>query len=69
MTSPERETSLSWSRVMGLMRKAMLASPDSTRETASVGFAEVLDVADGADLVFGEAEEMVEDDGVELGYA
>ena len=33
------------------------------------GFAEVLDVAGGADLVFGEAEEMVEDYGVELGYS
>ena len=33
------------------------------------GLAEVLDVAGGADLVFGEAEEVVENDGVELGDA
>ena len=33
------------------------------------GFAEVLDVSGGADLIFGEAEEMVEHDGVELSDA
>ena len=34
-----------------------------------VGFAQVLDVARGADLIFGEAEEMIKDNGVELGYS
>ena len=32
-------------------------------------FAQVLDVAGGADLVFGEAEKVIEHDGVELRYA
>ena len=45
MTSPERETSLSWSRVMGLMRKAMLASPRDQADGFG-GFADVPDVAE-----------------------
>ena len=66
MTSPAKETSLSWSRVMGLMRKATSASPESTRATASCGVADEADVAEAGDGVLVEAEELVEDDGVEL---
>ena len=67
MTSPERETSFNWSSVIGLMRKAMSASPEFDQTCRLLRVADVVDIAEAGDGVLIEAEELVENDLVQLG--
>src|SRR5690348_133470 len=50
----------------GLDQKGDVGFAGFDERDGFAGFAEVLDVTGGADLVFGEAEELIEHDGVEL---
>ena len=66
MTEPAKATSRSWSMVTGLVRKVTSASPRLHLVDGFGGVAEVAEVGLLADLFGIEAEEFVEDDGVEM---